>query len=383
LSKQKSKFSTIFIVGLFNAIAINTGFSLVSMYAELYFHAPKIDIGMLSSVRALVSLIVTVPLGMFSDKFGRKPAIVLSLSAGLIGLLTMFIAQDISMLIISSAISGIMWATFGPSMQALIADIAEPTKMGKLVGLYTIAPSTGMFVGPFLCSVLLIFVSIRDMFLLASVISIIGLGLCIIGIKASEKRFSASGTMFDGLRSVLRNRNAMATCLAASTFFFLNESVFTFYPVYALETLAQQPALISAAFTARGLALLFSRTVAVTRIVDKIGEKKLILFALFLPLTLMLMLFTRDQWISAFLLILTGVAHGTVYPMGAMIINKSTTKLERGVANSVYTMITNVTTMAGPIVVGIMANFLGLTEIFSLLPITTTIGLITALLFIE
>jgi MFS family permease len=353
------------------------------MYAELYFHAPKIDIGMLSSVRALVSLIITVPVGMFSDRFGRKPAIVLSLSTGLIGLLTMFIAQDISMLIISSAISGIMWATFGPSMQALIADTTEPTKMGKLIGLYTIAPSAGMFIGPFLCSALITFISIRDMFLLASAISIVGLGLCITGIKASEKRFSTSGAMLDGLRSVLRNRNAMAVCLAVSTFFFLNESVFTFYPVYALETLAQQPALISAVFTVRGLALLFSRTLSVTRIVDKVGERKLILFALCLPLTLVLMLFTKNHWISASLLILTGVTHGTVYPMGAMIINKSTTKSERGVANSVYTMLTNVTTMVGPVVVGIMANFLGLAEIFSLLPITTTIGLAIALLFVK
>jgi DHA1 family multidrug resistance protein-like MFS transporter len=166
LLENNSKFSTIFIVGLLNATAVNVGFSLISMYAELYFHAPKIYIGLLSSIRAFATLLMAVPLGILSDRWGRKPVVTLSLLLGLTSLTTLFVAQDISMLAVSTLAGGVMWAAFGPSMQALIADISSPANAGKLVGLYTIAPSVGMFLAPMIGSLLLGLMTMRDIFFL-------------------------------------------------------------------------------------------------------------------------------------------------------------------------------------------------------------------------
>jgi len=382
LLENNSKFSTIFIVGLLNATAVNVGFSLISMYAELYFHAPKIYIGLLSSIRAFATLLMAVPLGILSDRWGRKPVVTLSLLLGLTSLTTLFVAQDISMLAVSTLAGGVMWAAFGPSMQALIADISSPANAGKLVGLYTIAPSVGMFLAPMIGSLLLGLMTMRDIFLLASMISIIAVGLCVVGIKAPRRSFSTTGTL-EGLWNVVKNRAVVTMCFAISTFFFLNEPVYTFYPVYALETLHLQPAVISAVLTARSLAMVLSRVISVANIVDKVGEKKMILTALSSLSTLVLMLFARDSITSAILLILTGAVHGIIYPMGAMMVAKTTTVKEKGVANAFYMMLTNTATAIGPMVAGAMTNFLGLAEIFALLPIFTTIGAIMTLLFVK
>lgn len=158
-------FYKIFAIGLFQSIGTNIVTTLFSMYATLYFNASMATVGLLVFFNCLPSVLIVLPAGVLSDKFGRKPVIILGVTFSLVGIATLFLASSIEMLFIAVIMTGLSWPIFGPSIQALVTDLASPSDGGKSVGLYLFAPAIGMFLSPLIASLLLRFVSIRETYL--------------------------------------------------------------------------------------------------------------------------------------------------------------------------------------------------------------------------
>lgn len=111
----------IFILTLLNATTVGTLFTLISMYASSYFGANTVEVGLLSSSNALSMLLLTIPSGLLSDRFGRKAVLMLSLIVNVSSFLILYYANGFLMLLIPMILSGIAFGTFGPTMQSLVA----------------------------------------------------------------------------------------------------------------------------------------------------------------------------------------------------------------------------------------------------------------------
>jgi len=120
---------------------------IVPLYAKS-IGADTVLIGIINSAFLLVAGVLSLPLGILSDRFGRK----LFASLGLIVLsatsLLLYFSKTPIQLLWIYLFFGAGVGAFGPTMMAFVADFSPVTHLGRSYGWYTTALYTAMSLGP-------------------------------------------------------------------------------------------------------------------------------------------------------------------------------------------------------------------------------------------
>jgi len=125
----------------------NMRLPIVPLYAK-FIGADTVLVGTINSAFLLMAGILSLPLGILSDRFGRK----LFASLGL-----MVLTATSFLLYLSKTPMQLLWiylffgagvAAFGPTMMSFVADFSPPTHLGRSYGWYTTALYTSMSLGP-------------------------------------------------------------------------------------------------------------------------------------------------------------------------------------------------------------------------------------------
>lgn len=109
--------------------------------------------GLFGTVWALMQFICSPIIGSLSDRFGRRPVILLSCLGLGLDFVFMALAPTIAWLFVGRMISGITAATIAAA-SAYIADVSPPEKRAANFGLIGAAWGTGFIIGPALGGVL-------------------------------------------------------------------------------------------------------------------------------------------------------------------------------------------------------------------------------------
>ncbi len=119
-----------------------------------YLHASEIEIGLTISSFAITRVLSQGPFGTLSDRYGRRPFIVISLLGySIVSLLYIFASQTWHILVIR-AVQGLFSGALWPVSDAMVMDICDPKHRGKLISTIQIAYNAGWFAGPFLGGVI-------------------------------------------------------------------------------------------------------------------------------------------------------------------------------------------------------------------------------------
>jgi len=103
--------------------------------------------GYLTVVYALMQFIMMPMIGGLSDRFGRRPVILISLAAYSFDFFIMAIAPSIGLILAARTLAGAFAATFSTA-NAYIADISPPEKRAANFGLIGAAFGLGFIIGP-------------------------------------------------------------------------------------------------------------------------------------------------------------------------------------------------------------------------------------------
>ncbi len=138
---------SIFLIVLVDIFGMTLVIPLQAIYAER-FGASALQATLLVSVYAACQLVSGPILGRLSDRFGRKPLLLLSQAGTCLGFVVMAKAPSLWVLYVARAIDG---ATAGnlSLAQAYIADTTKPEARTRSFALIGIAFGLGFFVGPF------------------------------------------------------------------------------------------------------------------------------------------------------------------------------------------------------------------------------------------
>jgi DHA1 family tetracycline resistance protein-like MFS transporter len=104
-------------------------------------------IGWLMSTYALCSFLAGPTLGALSDRFGRRPVLLLSLLGSAVGYLVFGLAGLLWMLFLGRIIDGLTAGSIG-ALFGYLADITPPQERGKYFGLIGATFGAGFIVGP-------------------------------------------------------------------------------------------------------------------------------------------------------------------------------------------------------------------------------------------
>jgi len=108
-------------------------------------------VAMLVSTFTVAQLVSAPVWGRFSDRFGRRPALLVALGASAIAYVIFGFANSLAMLFISRLIQGAGGGTVGV-IQAYVADSVEPDQRARGLGWLSSATNLGVALGPVLGS---------------------------------------------------------------------------------------------------------------------------------------------------------------------------------------------------------------------------------------
>ncbi len=103
--------------------------------------------GLLVAVYAVMQFFCAPILGALSDRFGRRPIILMALAGLGLDYLLLSVAPTIWWLVLGRVVAGLFGATFTPAT-AYIADVSPPEKRAANFGLIGVAFGLGFIAGP-------------------------------------------------------------------------------------------------------------------------------------------------------------------------------------------------------------------------------------------
>lgn len=145
---KRSPLLVIFITVLIDLIGFGIVIPVLPFYLESpQFNATPAALGWLLASYSMMQLIFTPVLGRLSDKYGRRPVLLLSLIGTGIGFLILGLANTLWMLFAGRILDGITGGNISTA-QAYVADVTTPENRAKGMGLVGAAFGLGFIIGP-------------------------------------------------------------------------------------------------------------------------------------------------------------------------------------------------------------------------------------------
>ena len=238
--------------------------------------------GILASVFAVMQLLFGPTIGNLSDRYGRRPVLLISLFFMGIDYIVMGVAHTIWLLFVGRVIGGLTAST-QPTVAAYIADISEPDEKAQNFGLIGAAFGIGFVLGP-LFGAAFAELGTRAPFYAAAAFS---LGNMVFGwFVLPETVTDEIRRPFDWKRAnplgglIHVGRLPGLKLLLAIMFFF--QVAFTVYPAiwsfYTLERFGWEPWMIGVTLAAYGVAIAFVQGWLIRVVLKYMSERQAVLF---------------------------------------------------------------------------------------------------------
>ncbi len=131
-----------------------------NMHTALYptlvaeFALTNQQVGLISSIPSLISALLSIPMGLLSDKVGAKKMIILSIIVATCGALLAGLAQNPYMLIIAVSLLYLNTTIYHPASYSFTTFLFEPKDRSKALGVQGAGGTLGMALGPISIAIL-------------------------------------------------------------------------------------------------------------------------------------------------------------------------------------------------------------------------------------
>ncbi|HET7824538.1 MAG TPA: MFS transporter [Anaeromyxobacter sp.] len=144
--KNRSALAILFVIVFVDLLGFGMVIPVMALYAER-LGAPDSQIGWLMTGYSAMQFVFTPIWGRLSDKYGRRPLLLLSIAMTAIGFVIYAIAPDFRWLLFSRLFAGAATANIAIA-QAYIADVTPPEGRARGMGLIGAAFGLGFVLGP-------------------------------------------------------------------------------------------------------------------------------------------------------------------------------------------------------------------------------------------
>lgn len=148
--RTNSRLVPIFIVVFVDLLGFSIILPLLPYYA-LTFDASEVTIGWLVATYSICQFLAAPVLGSLSDRYGRRPVLILSQIGSCVGFVllgtALFLPNPLLWLFVSRVIDGVSGGNLTIA-QAYISDVTKPEERAKSYGLIGVAFGLGFLVGP-------------------------------------------------------------------------------------------------------------------------------------------------------------------------------------------------------------------------------------------
>jgi len=284
--KGKDNSKLIYFLSLIGFFAIFSTTISKSPVLPLYVKAlggDAIVIGLISAFSPLAGILFSFPIGMMSDKIGRKKLLIVSGFIFLIAPLLYLLVNSPVLLIPIRFFHGIATAILGPVVSAMIVR-AYSTSKGEKLGLYSSATLVGRALAPLLGGFIISYflshglgdLSYKYVYMAAFILSIPVLSLMFF-LKDEVKSVVkvTKNDLLVNLKYIYENKRLFSTALVEMAIYFAYGAFETYLPLYltGLHIPASEIGLI---FSVQILSIALSKPLF-GKLADRVDKRKLIL----------------------------------------------------------------------------------------------------------
>lgn len=146
MREHRAKLGVLFLIVFVDLVGFGMVIPLLPLYAETFQPSP-LTLGFLMASYSAMQFVFAPILGRLSDRFGRRPVLLLSLAGAVAGYALLGVAASLPMLFVSRVVAGIAGANISTA-QAVIADITGPEGRARGMGVIGAAFGLGFILGP-------------------------------------------------------------------------------------------------------------------------------------------------------------------------------------------------------------------------------------------
>src|SRR5688500_16926219 len=152
---MKGKLTVLMITAFVDMLGLIIIYPLLPFYAE-DLGADAAIIGALIAAFSVAQMIAAPVWGWLSDRYGRRPAILVGLLLSAVAYVIFAFATSLWLLFVSRIVQGLGGGTIGV-VQAYVSDVSEPKDRAKMLGWLSAVTSLGAVIGPAIGSALVRF----------------------------------------------------------------------------------------------------------------------------------------------------------------------------------------------------------------------------------
>ncbi len=313
-------------------------------------------LGSYGSVAAIAMLVLSLPLGRLSDRYGRRRMMVPGLILFVVVPLSYMVATSPYHLYPIRVALGIgVGLIFGNGF-LLMSEVAEDDFRNVAQGLYMTSMGLGFTMGPLVGGFAAKLVGPSLSFKLSSGFAVLGLLLLLM---VREKKVEAGRTGAQtGLSELVRDPRILASGVANFVNSVMFNAITLFFPVYGSD-IGLDEAEVGIGLTSRGLASTAVR-LPVGSLTRRIKALNLMAAGLLLSAAT---IFTVSNSVGlvlvSVLMGVQGVAYGFYLTSGNVYVSEEAPRDRRATAMAVYSMFGNIGGIVGPAVLGVIAERAG------------------------
>ncbi len=279
--------------GIISMFLCGLGFTIVApvipFLVQPYTRTPgeqAIVVTLLTSVYAVCVFFAAPALGALSDKYGRRPILLVCLVGSAIGYLVLGIGGAIWILFAGRIIDGITGGDIS-TILAYFADIIPPKQRTKYFGWMSAVVGVGTVIGPTLGGLLAKFGYSVPMYFGAT----ITLLNVIYGFFFMPESLHKNNRLkeitfvrlnpFTQLANILSMKNLKRLLVSAFLLWIPNGSLQAVFPQLIMDTFSWKPALIGLMFSIIGFQDIISQSLIMPKLLIKLSDKQIAILGMF------------------------------------------------------------------------------------------------------
>ncbi|MEK7275956.1 MAG: MFS transporter [Chloroflexota bacterium] len=357
----------IFMIVFVDVLGLGITIPVLPLFAKNTLHAQAWQITALTSVYFTAQFFASPVLGRLSDRFGRRPVLILSQAGTLLALLMTVVAPVTAFLFIARAIDGLTGGNISVA-QAYLSDITDEKNRARGLGLVNASFGLGFVFGPAFGSVAAAYFGPRVPFFIAACVSFLTILLSIYllpeSLPAERRRSEHEARVLQARRSGLSLLRVPAVALLLFIAFGSQVGFFNFQTVFVLwlerlvfpgrpDTFVQQA--VGAILTFVGLCAIATQFWLIGPAVKRFGEKKLAIGGnLARGVGFAIMAAAPSVFVVALGVPFIAIGGGFVLPAMVALITYAAPPGERGQAVGLFQSASALGSIAGPLLAGFL-----------------------------
>lgn len=320
------------------------------------FGGSGVAMGMLMAIFSAMQFLFSPMWGGLSDRFGRKPILMLGVFGNAISMVALGLSSQLWMLFAARGLAGILSSATLPTAMAYISDSTDERSRGGGMGVIGAAMGLGMVLGPG-AGGLLSAISLQAPFYFAAILSLVAMGAIWLFLPESlasenrEREVKLQGPQLSTMWQALYGPLAFLF-IAAFMISFGMTNFEGIYAYYAKERYAYDPHTIGIILTAVGLVSSLAQGGLTGVVTRRFGEVNVIKASLLASVAGFLLMLTADTLTTVILTTSVFVlGNSMLRPAVSSLISKRTTQ-GQGIAMGLNNAFMSLGRVIGPLWAG-------------------------------